>query len=101
MKLSFEAGLTPSEFWDATWDDVWLFIEAANKRELNEWKRTREIITMIFNTAQGRKGGAKKSTELMPFPDEIKERKIDREEVFRMMREQGSKIGINLGKWQV
>lgn len=102
LKLAFEAGLSPSEFWGATWDDVWCFIDAYHRRELNEWKRTREVITMIYNTAQGRKGRAKTSKELMPMPDEIKERKeIDREQIFRAMRIQANQIGINVGKWQV
>ena len=101
LKLSYEAGLTPSEFWNATWDDVWAVIDGYNARELNAWKRTRELITMVYNTAQGRKGKPKKSTELMPFPDELK-KPIDREELFRMMRINAEKTGIMIPeKWRV
>lgn len=103
LKLAYEAGLTPTEFWNATWDDVWATIDGYNARELNAWKRTREIITMIYNTAQGRKGKAKKSTELMPFPDDMKEKTpIDREKLFREMRINAEKTGIIIPeKWRV
>lgn len=48
-----ECGIKPSEFWDLTWKEFSIIILGAEKRELNEWARNRNLAYVIYlsNTA--------------------------------------------------
>lgn len=68
--LSFAYGelrLSPSEFWELTWYEFDLFSEGYLRREDNEWRHTREIMAMIYNTSGIKRSQRKKGSQLIPL----------------------------------
>ena len=49
-----ECGLRPNEFWDITWKDFSIIVMGNEKKELNEWARTRNLAYIIYlsNTSE-------------------------------------------------
>jgi hypothetical protein len=43
-----ECNIRPSEFWEMTWKDFSIIIMGNEKRELNEWARTRNLAYIIY-----------------------------------------------------
>lgn len=49
-----ECNIRPSEFWEMTWKDFSIIVMGKEKRELNEWARTRNLAYIIYlsNTSE-------------------------------------------------
>jgi hypothetical protein len=49
-----ECNIRPNEFWEMTWKDFSIIVMGKEKRELNEWARTRNLAYIIYlsNTAE-------------------------------------------------
>lgn len=54
MVKAAECGIRPNEFWDMTWKDFSIIVMGKEKKELNEWARTRNLAYIIYlsNTAE-------------------------------------------------
>ena len=61
--------MTPATFWDISWREFFLAVNANNKREENEWRRMRELFALIYNV-NVKKGSRKSSRELIPLPSD-------------------------------
>lgn len=48
MVKAAECGIKPSEFWDMTWKDYSIIILGTERKELNEWARTRNLAYIIY-----------------------------------------------------
>ena len=49
-----ECNIRPNEFWEMTWKDFSIIVMGKEKKELNEWARTRNLAYIIYlsNTAE-------------------------------------------------
>jgi hypothetical protein len=43
-----ECNIRPSEFWEMTWKDFSIIVMGNEKRELNEWARTRNLAYIVY-----------------------------------------------------
>jgi ubiquinone biosynthesis protein Coq4 len=87
-----ELSLKPKELARLVFSDYMLLAEGYQRRELNEWRRVRELMTMIHNTSMTVKN-TKTSKELFPLPDEIdeKEKEINEAEFVSLLKNSGAK----------
>lgn len=77
MRHSFEAGLSPNDFWDCTLQEVILYVEAARKRDNAAWQRSRfEAYTVYCSTAETK--NRLSIYEFMPLPDDPTEKEVQR-----------------------
>ena len=77
-----ECNIYPSEFWEMTWKDFSIIVMGNEKRELNEWARTRNLAYIVYLTsgADGQNAKSIKSFWHIPAIDDIEE--IDENKVF-------------------
>lgn len=49
-----ECDIRPNEFWEMTWKDFSIIVMGKERKELNEWARTRNLAYIIYlsNTAE-------------------------------------------------
>jgi hypothetical protein len=49
-----ECDIRPNEFWEMTWKDFSIIVMGKEKKELNEWARTRNLAYIIYlsNTSE-------------------------------------------------
>jgi hypothetical protein len=74
-----ECGLRPNEFWDITWKDFSIIVMGNEKKELNEWARTRNLAYIIYLSSTSEKSPKSiKSFWHIPAIDdiEIEEEKV-------------------------
>jgi hypothetical protein len=50
-----ECGIKPSEFWDMTWKDYSIIVLGTERKELNEWARTRNLAYIIYLSSSSEK----------------------------------------------
>ena len=43
-----ECNIRPNEFWEMTWKDFSIIVMGKERRELNEWARTRNLAYIIY-----------------------------------------------------
>jgi len=43
-----ECGVKPNEFWDITWKDFSIIVLGNERKELNQWARTRNLAYIIY-----------------------------------------------------
>ena len=43
-----ECGIRPSEFWEMTWKDYCIIVLGTERKEVNEWARTRNLAYIIY-----------------------------------------------------
>ena len=70
MVLASEAGLRPIEFWDMSWRELDNWVQGYERRIEDEWRRTREIVTMQYNTHVQRRGQQVRSSDMIPLPSD-------------------------------
>ena len=69
-----ECGITPSEFWKMTWKDFQVMVMAKERNEVNEWRRFRSVVHILY-AANTTDKPAKSASEIMPLPgDPIRDR---------------------------
>lgn len=66
-----ELGLTLMEYWDLTLYELTAMMAGYNVRWEEEWKRTRLIYSILYNSNGQKK--KKSPTELMPLPSEAED----------------------------
>jgi hypothetical protein len=74
-----ECGLRPDEFWDITWKDFSIIVMGNERKELNEWARTRNLAYIIYLSSTSEKSPKSiKSFWHIPAIDdiEIEEEKV-------------------------
>ena len=71
-----ECNIRPDEFWEMTWKDFSIIVMGKERRELNEWARTRNLAYIIYlsNTAE-KSPKSLKSFWHIPQIDDIEEEK--------------------------
>ena len=45
-----ECNIKPNEFWDMTWKDYSIIVLGTERREINEWARTRNLAYIIYRS---------------------------------------------------
>jgi hypothetical protein len=74
-----ECGLRPNEFWDITWKDFSIIVMGNEKKELNEWARTRNLAYIIYLSSTSEKSPKSiKSFWHIPAIDDLE---IDEEKI--------------------
>lgn len=58
----------PNEFWDMTWKDFSIIVMGKEKKELNEWARTRNLAYIIYLSSTAEKS-PKSIQAFWPMPD--------------------------------
>ena len=48
MVKAAECGVKPNEFWDITWKDFSIIVLGNERKELNQWARTRNLAYIIY-----------------------------------------------------
>ena len=74
-----ECGVKPNEFWDVTWKDFSIIVLGNERKELNEWARTRNLAYIIYlsNSAEKSPKSLKAFWHIPAIDDlEIEEEKI-------------------------
>lgn len=56
-----------NEFWNMTWQEFYYQVSGYYEREKDEWRKFREVVTMIYNSVASQK---KSSQQLMPIDGE-------------------------------
>jgi hypothetical protein len=50
-----ECDIKPNEFWEMTWKDFSIIVMGKEKKELNEWARTRNLAYIIYLSSTAEK----------------------------------------------
>ena len=58
----------PNEFWEMTWKDFSIIVMGKEKKELNEWARTRNLAYIIYLSSTAEKS-PKSIQSFWPMPD--------------------------------
>jgi hypothetical protein len=66
----------PNEFWEMTWKDFSIIVMGKEKKELNEWARTRNLAYIIYLSSTSEKS-PKSIQSFWPMPDIDNEREVD------------------------
>lgn len=68
--MAIKSGLTPVEFWNLSWWEWDCIANAYNEKEENEWRRVRQVVTMLYNVNVTKRSQLKKPEEIMPLPND-------------------------------
>jgi hypothetical protein len=74
-----ECGVKPNEFWDITWKDFSIIVLGNERKELNQWARTRNLAYIIYlsNSAEKSPKSLKAFWHIPAIDDlEIEEEKV-------------------------
>jgi hypothetical protein len=63
-----ECDIMPNEFWEMTWKDFSIIVMGKEKKELNEWARTRNLAYIIYLSSTAEKS-PKSIQSFWPMPD--------------------------------
>lgn len=63
-----ECDIRPNEFWEMTWKDFSIIVMGKEKKELNEWARTRNLAYIIYLSSTMEKS-PKSIQSFWPMPD--------------------------------
>jgi hypothetical protein len=74
-----ECNIRPSEFWEMTWKDFSIIVLGNEKRELNEWARTRNLAYIVYLSSTSEK--SPKSLKSFWHIPEIDDIEIEEEKV--------------------
>ena len=68
-----ECNIRPNEFWEMTWKDFSIIVMGNEKRELNEWARTRNLAYIVYlgSGADGQNPKSLKSFWYIPAIDDV------------------------------
>lgn len=96
MAQSSRAGLSYSDFWKMTPREWTAWMDGFVLRQTDEWRRTRVIYALIYNT-HVEPGNQLKPEELIPLPGDAKEEQarikvLNDEERAELARRYGLKI---------
>jgi hypothetical protein len=90
-----ECGIKPSEFWEMTWKDYSIIVLGTERKELNEWARTRNLAYIIYlsNTSEKSPKSIKSFWHIpqLDEEDEIEETYLSNDQLLRTL----SLYGIN------
>lgn len=69
-----ECNIRPSEFWEMTWKEFSIIVMGNEKRELNEWARTRNLAYIVYLSSTSEKSPKSlKAFWHIPAIDDIEE----------------------------
>jgi hypothetical protein len=86
-----ECDIRPNEFWEMTWKDFSIIVMGKEKKELNEWARTRNLAYIIYLSSTSEKS-PKSIQSFWPMPEidnfEVNEEKtlLSDEELTRTLK---------------
>ena len=87
-----EVGIVPNDFWRMSWKDFQVMVMAAERKEVNEWRRFRFIGWMQY-AANTTENPRKTIEQFMPLPGDPKVEKgkaMTEEELVRTFKMYGS-----------
>lgn len=65
--MAYKAGIAPAAYWDCAFDECLEAMQAYERRQVDEWERTREITWMIY-AVNVEQEDRKSVQELWPLP---------------------------------
>lgn len=74
-----ECNIRPSEFWEMTWKDFSIIVMGNERKELNEWARTRNLAYIVYLSSTSEK--SPKSLKSFWHIPEIDDIEIEEEKV--------------------
>lgn len=75
--LALRAGLKPDEYWDACMEDVLEMMQAAEQKEVDRWRHTREVVYWLYLVNSDPKNRVEK-TAFMPLPGDPEDNRQER-----------------------
>lgn len=94
--------MSVTEFWNLSWWECDCMLHAHQTKEELEWRRTRQILSMIYNVNVTKKHHLKKPEEILPLPSdvEIRKTKYNREQYNAMYKQMLDLHNKYKSKWQ-
>jgi hypothetical protein len=85
-----ECSIKPSEFWEMTWKDYSIVVLGTERKELNEWARTRNLAYIIYLSSSADKNPKSIKSfwhipQLDDIEDEAEEVMLSNEELSRTL----------------